>query len=502
MQAHVVERRDAAVKRILELEATGRLPAGALRVAAVSLGVSERSLRRWKADGGYAPQKRQAWKLTAEAIEAFYRSGGRPASAWRTLSEAGADIPSQRAFYRALERELAPAERAYARDGEEGWRRNSVYLKWEPQARNDVWEADHAQLDVEVVALRGSRLQRPWLTVIEDAYSRLIMGWALSLYPTSAEVLTALREAIVIDDDRGPWGGVPHVVRFDGGKDFLSKAVARAAAEVGFVISMTAPYSPYQKGKVERLHQTINTELIATLPHFLGGPRRADGKLYAQPRPLTLVELQEKIRLYVAHYNSARAHSSLGGLTPQEKWDSSLTILDRVDPRALRWMMMADKERTVQSNGIFFENEYYIDTEGKLQSIGRGTVVQIRYMPHDKRSIEVFTDDGYLCTARPQGQLEREDKDAVIEARHEAKRAAARRKTRASRAAKARTEPLTGKTPVVDITVVTERSANPTARPRKGLSERSSNELLDALGLADELNTADPTNVRRAGEMS
>ncbi|MDQ6805747.1 MAG: hypothetical protein M3065_12445 [Actinomycetota bacterium] len=41
--------------------------------------------------------------------------------------------------------------------------------------------------------------------------------WALSLYPTSAEVLVAIREGIVIVPERGPWGGVPQLIRFDGG---------------------------------------------------------------------------------------------------------------------------------------------------------------------------------------------------------------------------------------------------------------------------------------------
>jgi putative transposase len=109
-----------------------------------------------------------------------------------------------------------------------------VYRRWEPRARNQVWEADHAQLDVEVLPLRGSRRVGPWLTVIEDGFSRLVMGWALSLQPTRAEVLAALREAIVVNVERGPWGGVPQLVRFDGGLEFLAAAVTRAAGEVGF----------------------------------------------------------------------------------------------------------------------------------------------------------------------------------------------------------------------------------------------------------------------------
>ena len=60
-----------------------------------------------------------------------------------------------------------------------------------------------------MLPLRGQRLLRPWLTLIEDGFSRLVMGRALSLQPTSADVLAAIREAIIIDPARGPWGGVP-----------------------------------------------------------------------------------------------------------------------------------------------------------------------------------------------------------------------------------------------------------------------------------------------------
>lgn len=68
-----------------------------------------------------------------------------------------------------------------------------------------MWETDHNELDIKVLPLRGRLLVRPWLTVIEDGFSRLVTGWALSLYPTSAEVLVAIREGIVIDLERGPW---------------------------------------------------------------------------------------------------------------------------------------------------------------------------------------------------------------------------------------------------------------------------------------------------------
>jgi hypothetical protein len=79
----VVERRQAVVSRLLALRASGRLQSGVVRAAAESLGVCERSAWRWVAAGAYDPSWRIGWRTTPEAIEAFYRAGGRPTAAWR-----------------------------------------------------------------------------------------------------------------------------------------------------------------------------------------------------------------------------------------------------------------------------------------------------------------------------------------------------------------------------------------------------------------------------------
>jgi putative transposase len=350
-----------------------------------------------------------------------------------------------------------------------------------------VWETDHDKLEINVVPLRGKRLVRPWLTVIEDGFSRLVMGWALSLYPTTAEVLVAIREGIVIDPERGPWGGVPQLVRFDGGREFLASAVKRAAGELGYAALPTAPYSPHLKGKVERLHRTVGEGLIATLPHYTGGPRRANGELYAQPKPLTLPQLQTRVREFVDAYNTEHRHSSLGGMTPAEKWASSAAPLDLVEPERLRWMLLADQTRNVDKDGIHFEKAIFIAPE--VAKLGRGKTVEVRYMPHDLRSIEVFTEDGWLCTAYPQDRLTREQSDAVVQARHEAWREMGRRKAAASRKARARIAPLTATGTVQDITAIVRDRAHDRESAQQ---DAEKGELLEILGLADQLNKPIP----------
>lgn len=491
MRAEVVERRGAVVARLLALRSSGRLHGDAVRAAAESLGVGERSVWRWLANGDYAPGKRSGWRLTPAAVEAFYRSGGRPTAAWRLLRDEEMEAPSRTVFCDALKRDLSPAERAYARHGEDGRRRYSVYRRWEPRARNEVWEADHDKLEINLVPLRGKRPVRPWLTVIVDGFSRLVMGWALSLYPTTAEVLVAIREAIVIDPERGPWGGVPELIRFDGGREFLAHAVKRAAGEPGCAALPTVPYSPHQKGKVERFHRTIGEALIATLPHYAGGPRLANGKLYAQPTPLTLPQLQTRVREFIDAYNTDHRHSSLGGMTPAQKWATSAAPLEIVAADRLRWMLMADKTRVVEKDGIHFQKAIFIAPE--MTRIG-GRTVEVRYMPHDQRSIEVFTEDGWLCTAYPQDELTHEESEAVIQARREAAREMSRRKAAASRKARTRIAPLTATGTLQDITAITRDRR---AKRDAALSNKQVDTALRVLGLDDQLNTVIPTRPTR-----
>jgi putative transposase len=125
------------------------------------------------------------------------------------------------------------------------------------------------------------------MTAIIDGYSRVLMGWTLSeSQPNVGHVLTVIEKAIYVDPSRGPWGGVPDLIQFDGGKEFLADAVTKAAGELGCAALPTLPYSPHHKGKIERMHKTIRDGVIASLPHYAGGARKANGELYAQDRRL------------------------------------------------------------------------------------------------------------------------------------------------------------------------------------------------------------------------
>ena len=144
---------------------------------------------------------------------------------------------------------LSPAQRAEAAEGVEGWRRHQVYLRWTPGRHNALWEGDHRELPVLVMAPRAQLPRKPWATLFVDAYSRRIMGWALSLAPNAATVLTALRSGLVVDPARGPFGGLPDKLRPDRGLEFVNVAVGRSAAALEIELVPTPAYTPYAKGQ-------------------------------------------------------------------------------------------------------------------------------------------------------------------------------------------------------------------------------------------------------------
>jgi putative transposase len=78
-------------------------------------------------------------------------------------------------------RGLDPGLVVLAREGTKRCREvfDLVYPR-EATGPNAIWQADHTQLDLWVVTPSG-KPGRPWLTIVEDDYSRAVAGYAINL---------------------------------------------------------------------------------------------------------------------------------------------------------------------------------------------------------------------------------------------------------------------------------------------------------------------------------
>ena len=479
--------REALVRRLADFSGSGGLRSEQVRRAARAAGVTDRTMWRWVAAGAPQRRVRRSPRLTELEREWVLATRGNIAAAHRGLLEADVDVGSLTAFRRRLARDLTPGQRAYARDGVEGRRDRDVYLRWEPTHRGQVYEADHKQLAIEVLALRAHRPQRPWVTLIIDGFSRLIVGWALSLQPTQAEVLSALRAAVVTDPDRR-FGGVPTVLRVDGGMEFAARSIEDACAAMAVLVDRTQPYSPWQKGKIERLNRTIDDTLLRALPGWCDGPRAANGRLLGASPPLKLEQFVGLFADWVVDYNEVRPHAGLDGQAPLERWREDGHPTTSIPVEQARWMLLAGEQRTVNKDGIHFRGDVFIAPE--LTGL-RGEELEIRFMPHDQRSIELYRDGAWLATAYPQHTLTQQQRDAMLQRRRDEARAIARQARRARRLTRQRVAPITAVGHIEDITATTTRDELAARRPRK---RTAALKLLD-LGERVDASAGDPQGV-------
>lgn len=432
------ELRCGIVERLAAAQKSAPLSRRLVREAAAACGVAESTMWRWIARGGPTPRPSGGVVPSERAVELLLAWRGNIAAVHRQLLEEGEQVPSLRTLGRAFERGLSPVQRDFARRGEVAVRDRAVYLRHEARFRGECYEGDHKQLSIEVLAPRAQRPQRPWVTIFVDQFSRLIVGWAISLRPTQAEVLAALRMAVTADPER-EFGGVPVLLRWDRGLEFAAESIGQATLALGCVSQRTDAYSPWQKGKIERLNRAIEQQLLQGLPGWTGGHRDVRGRLVDQT-PWTLERFVAVFADWVTNYNTLRPHTALAGRTPLAMWRSDPTPVRALEHEQARWMLLARANHVVQKDGIHHNSDIYFADE--LWGMA-GEEVEVAFMPHDRRWVEVFHEGRWLATARPSVEFDAATRARVLERRREDARELKAWARRARRRASVRVAPIT-----------------------------------------------------------
>ncbi len=136
-----------------------------------------------------------------------------------------------------------------------------------------------------------------YLSLITDAYSRKVVGYAL--YPTLEAVgcMKALRMALASRKRESPYTLIHHSDR--GIQYCCSDYVTLLEAE-NIAISMTQTGSPYDNPQAERVNGTIKNEF-------------SPNKIYHDHQ-----EAEKEIARIIAIYNYKRLHASLDYLIPEQ----------------------------------------------------------------------------------------------------------------------------------------------------------------------------------------
>jgi putative transposase len=383
-----------------------------LSAAAARAGVSARTARRWLAryrSGGLPalarpPRSDRGQRRTpAELVELIEGLALRRAAPPTALihrqavdvaREHGWPAPSYATVYEIV-RALDPGLVILAHEGPVRYReRFELVYRREASAPNEIWQADHTQLDVLILDERR-RPVRPWLTVIEDDHSRAIAGYVVFQgAPSALQTALALRQAIWRKPQAAwPVCGIPDILYCDHGSDFTSRHISAVCADLHVRLVHSTAGVPQGRGKLERLFGTITSELLCGLPGWLkpGSARPATAPA------LSLPELDGTIgRFLIEDYNH-RSHSETKA-RPVGRWAGSGWLprmpesLEQLDMLLLR----VTRPRVVHRDGIRFEGQRYL----ALTLAGYvGEAVTIRYDPRDLAEIGVYHHERFVCRA-------------------------------------------------------------------------------------------------------
>lgn len=392
--------RPVAVRRLLALESRDELTPGHVRMVVQALGVSERTVRRWLAagrdQGRFGPAARERFTVTSDVLKrlAFHR--GNAAALHRELvagqGAGGVAAPSSATLYRALDRDVAPGQRAGMRGGERARRAHDVFLQRPAGHRNEVWETDHVQVKVDVDI--DGRPGRPWVTWFIDCATRVICGFAVTAQvPSRESILVALRDSISRDGEHGPFGGLPGAVRVDRGKDFLSRAVGEALGAFAVPVIDLPAYSPHLKGTVEALNKAVKQMSFAQLPGYTAAPRLRGGKRAGGEQPLLpLTAFVQLLGQWVNWWNNEHPLRTLDSRSPARAWEEDLTPIEDAELGALHMFTLEDdgRVRTLSGRGVRWRNRHYV---AAWMTGHTGGKVRLRYMPHHEHEIEVYDAD-------------------------------------------------------------------------------------------------------------
>lgn len=164
---------------------------------------------------------------------------------------------------------------------------NLLARDFQPHGPNESWCAD-----ISYVPTRDGWL---YLAVVEDLFSRLIVGWSMADAMESRLVVDALEMALA---RRRP--GVGLLAHSDRGSQYASDHYRRVLAAAGIVCSMSEVGQCWDNAPVESFFGHLKQELGA--------------ELFAS-REQARAEIFEYLEVF---YNRVRRHSSLGYLSPAE----------------------------------------------------------------------------------------------------------------------------------------------------------------------------------------
>ena len=307
----------------------------------------------------------------------------------------------------------------------------------------DVVEFDGHRLDVRLKVVvrdplgfeQAFEIERVWLLVVIDVWSRAVLGWHVSLGREYSrhDVIRTLETALEPHRARtftipgvgyGPLGGFPsgklpevgyatwRWIKLDNAKANLADDVRFALAEfIGGFIDAGPAYTPDDRPYIERFFGSIAARLSSRLPGYTGTNARDVRRALSDPKGdlrlyVSLAEIEELLEAALAAYN-ATPHDGLNGRTPLEAVEHSVrnrgVMLDWLPEAKRRTLCLMHTPRRAIVRGylhqgqrphVNFHGVRYTSVLLASTAAFLGQEVRLYYNAQDLRTVRAFAADG------------------------------------------------------------------------------------------------------------
>ncbi|TDM09787.1 MAG: transposase [Ideonella sp. MAG2] len=271
-------------------------------------------------------------------------------------------------------------------------------------------QIDHTLLAVIIVDDEYRKpINRAWITLAIDVFSRVCLGMYLSLdAPSAMSAGMCVSHAILpkegwmarvgCPDIEWPTYGVMDVLHMDNAKEFRGNMLKLVSKEYGIDLHLRKVKVPHYGAHIERLMGTVTEDLKSVKGATFSGPREKGTYDAEGNASMTFDELEKWLVLFFARYHND-IHTGIG-TTPLTKWKEGIFGTKNKPGRGLpprhtnveklRIDFMPYVERTIQDYGVVVDEVHYfhdvlrpwanlMDEEYKT----KGRQYRFRYDPRD-----------------------------------------------------------------------------------------------------------------------
>jgi putative transposase len=363
---------------------------------------------------------RKRERLIAAAIQEIYLKPERPTMTYlieqvrARCARDGLPLPDRRTIKARVDRMDQRAVAIKRKDSTGIKATKAVPGQYTASRPLEVVQIDHTEVDVFLVddESRKTMETRPWLTLAIDVFSRMVVGFHLSMDKPSRvslglcmlnavyEKSAWLKEHAI--DAAWPAAGLPEAVHSDNGADFRSHAFSWACREEGIKLIWRPVGAPHYGGHIERLIGTIMGRV-----HFYPGSTFANSTARQDNEParfaaMTFREFEYALGWEIAGRYNNQIHSAL--LRPPiavwREHESALALRMPKDRMAFWVSFLPDAYRKLRPDGIWLHDiPYWSNALSGL--VGRSNDdLLIKFDPRDVSRIFVRHPKGHFLEAR------------------------------------------------------------------------------------------------------